>query len=477
MLEPEKINELHTQIQYRLIEKLTESERRYRTLVENLREIVFECDHTGMLTFVNQAWTATLGYPVKEVIGQCLDQFIDRIDVEKWQTALEAKIDCCLELRFYGADGTMFWLELAVQFKGGSSFSGALINITERKQAETLLKQANEDLEDRVKQRTAELSKANQELQHTIQRLQYTQGQLVHKEKMSSLGQLVAGVAHEINNPVSFVHGNLEPAQEYVQEMLVLIDLYQQHYPQPVSRIQDSLEACDVDFIKRDFPRLLNSMAMGTDRIKKIVDSLRSFSRLDESALKKVDIHEGIDNTLLILSHRLSGTQEIQLIKDYGELPLVDCFPDQLNQVFMNLLSNAIDALLGASPDGEVVLPHQGLPAEPMPEPLPEPLIIVRTYGDANSAMVEIIDNGPGISKEVISRVFDPFFTTKPVGKGTGLGLSISHQIIVEAHGGRISCISNEGEGATFRVQLPIALSQLHLQQQVDSALQPSVPN
>lgn len=469
MLEPEKINELHTQIQYRLIEKLTESERRYRTLVENLREIVFECDHAGMLTFVNQAWTATLGYPVKEVTGKCLDQFIDSTDVEKWQTALQAQIDCCLELRFYGADGAMFWLELAMQFRCGSSFSGALINITERKQAETLLKQANEQLEKRVKQRTAELSKANQELQRTIQRLQYTQGQLVHKEKMSSLGQLVAGVAHEINNPVSFVHGNLEPAQEYVQEMLVLLDLYQQHYPQPVSSIQESLDACDVDFIKKDFPRLLNSMEMGTDRIKKIVDSLRSFSRLDESALKKVDIHEGIDNTLLILSHRLSGTQEIQLIKDYGELPLIDCFPDQLNQVFMNLLSNAIDALLGSEDNDGMALPHQDL--------TPEPLIIVRTYGDTNSAMVEIIDNGPGISKKVIPRVFDPFFTTKPVGKGTGLGLSISHQIIVEAHGGRISCISNEGKGATFRVQLPIALSQLHLQQQMESALQPSVPN
>lgn len=469
MLEPEKINELHTQIQYRLIEKLTESERRYRNLVENLREIVFECDHTGVLTFVNQAWTVTLGHPLKEVIGQCLDQFVDRADVEKWQTALEAKADCCLELRFYGIDESMFWLELAVQFRSDSSFSGALINITERKQAETLLKQANEELEKRVRQRTIELSKANQELQRTIQRLQYTQGQLVHKEKMSSLGQLVAGLAHEINNPVSFVHGNLEPAQEYVQDMLVLIDLYQQHYPQPVSSIQDSLDACDVDFIKRDFPRLLNSMEMGTDRIKKIVDSLRSFSRLDESALKKVDIHSGIDNTLLILSHRLNGAQEIQLIKDYGELPLIDCFPDQLNQVFMNLLSNAIDALLDSGDDG--------LALALAPEPAPEPTIIVRTYGDADSAMVEIIDNGPGMSNNVIPRVFDPFFTTKPVGKGTGLGLSISHQIIVEAHGGRISCISNEGEGATFRVQLPIALSHLHVQQQMEQALQPSIPN
>ncbi|MEM7065150.1 MAG: ATP-binding protein [Cyanobacteria bacterium P01_B01_bin.77] len=477
MLEPEKINELHTQIQYRLIEKLTESERRYRTLVENLREIVFECDHTGMLTFVNQAWTATLGYPVKEVIGKCLDQFINDADVETWQTALQAKVDCCSELRFHGVSGAMFWLELAIQFRSDSSCSGALINITERKQAETLLKQANEELEERVKQRTIDLSKANQELQRTIQRLQYTQGQLVHKEKMSSLGQLVAGVAHEINNPVSFVHGNLEPAQEYVQEMFVLLDLYQEHYPQPVSSIQDSLDACDVDFIKRDFPRLLNSMEMGTDRIKKIVDSLRSFSRLDESALKKVDIHEGIDNTLLILSHRLNGAQEIQLTKDYGELPLIDCFPDQLNQVFMNLLSNAIDALLGSDDDEGLTLTHQSLMSEPVSVPMSEPLIIVRTYGDANSVMIEIIDNGPGIDKDVISRVFDPFFTTKPVGRGTGLGLSISHQIIVEAHGGRISCISQEGEGATFKVQLPIALSQLHLQQQMEQALQPSVPN
>ena len=179
MLEPEKVNELHTQIQYRLIEKLTESEQRYRTLVENLREIVFECDHTGLLTFVNRAWTGVLGYPLRDVVGQYMDQFIDDDDVQKWQTALHTKADCYLELRFYGQDGSLFWLELAMQFRCGTTLSGSLMNITERKQAETLLKRANEELEDRVSQRTAELSNINQELQRTIQQLQCAQGQLI----------------------------------------------------------------------------------------------------------------------------------------------------------------------------------------------------------------------------------------------------------------------------------------------------------
>ena len=467
MLGPEKINELHTQIQYRLIEKLTESEQRYRSLVENLREIIFECDLTGMLTFVNQAWTSTLGHPVKDVVGKCLGSFINVADISLWQSALQAKTNCHLELRFHGQDGSLFWLELAMQFRGKSGFSGALINITERKQAAMLLKQANEALEDRVKQRTAELIKTNQELQHTIQRLQCAQGQLVHREKMSSLGQLVAGVAHEINNPVSFVHCNLEPAQEYVRDILLLLELYQKHYPQPVSSIQDSLESFDIDFIKGDFPRLLDSMEMGTERIRKIVDSLRSFSRFEEASLQRVDIHEGINNTLLILNHRLKGAREIQLNKDYSELPLIDCFPDQLNQVFMNLVSNAIDALLGSGDDGETCFDQGGA----------EPAITVRTYAGERSVVVEISDNGPGISKDVVGKIFEPFFTTKPVGKGTGLGLSISHQIIVETHSGRISCISDIGKGTTFRVQLPLELPRLHVQQQIDGALQPGIPN
>ncbi|MEM9265184.1 MAG: ATP-binding protein [Cyanobacteria bacterium P01_F01_bin.13] len=449
MLEPEKINELHTQIQYRLIEKLTESERRYRTLVENLREIVFECDRTGVLTFVNRAWTETLGHSVKGVIGQNLAQFIDSNDVEKWEIALKTETDCCLELKFYGENGSMFWLELAMQFRSGETLSGALIDITERKQAETLLKQTNEALEDRVKQRTAELSRANQELQYTIQRLRCAQGQLIHKEKMSSLGRLVAGLAHEINNPVSFVHCNLEPAQVYAQEMLLLLELYQQHYPQPVKSIQESLNSCDFDFIKNDFPRLLTSMEMGTERIRTIVNSLRNFSRLDEAAIKEVDIHRGIDNTLLLLNHRFREGKQIQLIKDYGNLPLITCFPEQLNQVFMNLLSNAIDALLDAEQTNLNGL-NNSVNAEPS--------ITIRTRASNNFTLVEISDNGPGIPKDVISRIFDPFFTTKPVGQGTGLGLSISHQIVVESHGGQISCISDIGEGATFRIQLPLEL-------------------
>ncbi|NEZ59869.1 sensor histidine kinase [Adonisia turfae] len=452
MLEPEKVNELYTQIQYRLIEKVTESERRYRTLVENLREIVFECDYSGVLTFINRAWTETLGYAFGDVVGKSLDQFINEDDIHKWQTALQMQIDCYLELRFYADNGSLLWLELAMRFEDSNSLSGALINITERKQAETFLRQANEQLEDRVRQRTLELISANQKLQHTIRQLQYAQGQLVHKEKMSSLGRLVAGVAHEINNPVSFVHCNLEPAQAYAQELLSLLGLYQQHYPQPAESIQSMLDDCDIEFIKGDFPKLLSSMESGTERIRKIVDSLRGFSRVDEALMTKVDIHKGIDDTLLILNHRFKGKNSeekgIQLIKSYGELPLIDGFPDQLNQVFMNLLSNAIDALLAVEKNDASVLGNTLLNSVPV--------LTICTHAQNGFVNVEISDNGPGISEDIISRVFEPFFTTKPVGKGTGLGLSISHQIIVENHHGQISCSSDIGQGTTFKIQMPI---------------------
>jgi len=234
VLKPDTTNELNTQIQYRLIEKLTASERRYRERVENLREIVFECDRTGHLIFVNSAWTETLGHQVSEVIDQPLAGFIDKCDVERWKTILKHQYDCqttglangSLELRFLHKTGDILWLELAIQFNQEEHISGALINVTERKQAEAILQQTNEELELRVQQRTAELSRTNQALTTTLKKLKSAQAQLIQTEKMSGLGQLVAGIAHEINNPVSFVHGNIEPACGYAQGVLKLLDLY-----------------------------------------------------------------------------------------------------------------------------------------------------------------------------------------------------------------------------------------------------------
>lgn len=272
-----------------------------------------------------------------------------------------------------------------------------------------------------------------------LQRLQSDYMQMLHTEKMASLGQLVAGVAHEINNPVNFIHGNVVHATAYAEEILELVDLYQQECPQPSILIREALESCDMAFVKQDFTKLLSSMKVGTERIQEIVKSLRSFSRLDESDRKLADIHEGIDNTLIILNHRLKSTSTqapIEVAKDYGDLPMIDCYPGQLNQVFTNILSNAIDALQQSD---------QAFPK-----------IMIKTKVEATNVWIEIADNGPGISADQQHRVFEPFFTTKPVGQGTGLGLSISHQIIVKSHGGQLSCQSELGKSTQFTLTIPI---------------------
>ena len=305
----------------------------------------------------------------------------------------------------------------------------------------------NQTLEHKVTLRTLELNEKNTYLQETLQELQRTQTQIIQSEKMSSLGQMVAGVAHEINNPVSFIYGNLVPASQYTQDLIRIIELYQKHYPNPIEEIQEEIEALELDFIKKDFVQLLNSMQNGAERIKEIVLSLRNFSRLDEADFKQVDIHEGIDSTLLILHNRLkwkSNHPEIEIIKEYSPLPKVDCYPGQLNQVFMNILANAIDAL------EDEVKNNQNF----------TPKIRIATELSANSHIrICIADNGSGIPEEVKSKLFDPFFTTKEIGKGTGLGLSISYQIIVDKHRGKLSCQSVIGEGTEFMIEIPIRQS------------------
>jgi two-component system, NtrC family, sensor kinase len=320
-----------------------------------------------------------------------------------------------------------------------------------------------------------------EQLQKALQELQNTQAKLVQTEKMSSLGQLVAGVAHEINNPVNFIFGNLSHANDYTQNLLNLLQLYAQHYPNPVPEIQAEIEATDLEFLIEDLPRLLGSMKLGADRIRDIVRSLRTFSRVDESAMKPVDIHEGIDSTLLILHNRLKAKSDqpgIRVIKQYGNMPLVECYAGQLNQVFMNLITNAIDALeMGnetppisgeGGADGYYLGGYENkeqsrwLQTEcPVALTLcSNPTIWIRTEViNPDWVEIRIADNGPGMSQEVRSRLFDTFFTTKPVGKGTGLGLSISHQIVIEKHGGKLNCISAIGEGAEFIIQIPMRQS------------------
>jgi signal transduction histidine kinase len=292
-----------------------------------------------------------------------------------------------------------------------------------------------------------------QELEVTLSELRRTQTQLIQTEKMSSLGQMVAGIAHEINNPVSFIQGNLTPARDYFQDLLRLIELYQQTYPNPTSEIQQLASEIDLDFLVEDWSKLMDSMQVGAERIKEIVRSLRSFSRLDESELKLVDIHEGIDDTLLILQHRLTARgrrPEIKVIKDYGQLPKVTCYASQLNQVFMNLLSNAIDALETQQTPPRVITISTSVVSGQWS------VVSGSEQQTADFVVIRIADNGAGISEQVYQKIFDPFFTTKPVGSGTGLGLSISHQIVVEKHGGQLSCVSAPGQGTEMIVKIPV---------------------
>ncbi|MFE4108620.1 hybrid sensor histidine kinase/response regulator [Almyronema epifaneia] len=313
--------------------------------------------------------------------------------------------------------------------------------IEEKAVTEAKLQQLNQELEQRVEQRTSELSQF-------VNKLQKTQLQLIQSEKMSTLGQLVAGVAHEINNPVGFISGNLDCIQDYIKDLLDHFQLYQEKYPDP--EIEEHAEEIDLEYLLEDLPKIVASMQIGVDRIRNISTSLRTFSRSDTSNKVAYNLHEGLDSTLLILRHRLKANEkrpEIEVIKDYGSLPLVVCYPGQLNQVFMNILSNAVDAL-GERSQAKTFAEVKADPDQIM--------IFTEISADGKMVKIHIEDNGPGISADLQEKIFEHLFTTKAVGCGTGLGLSISRQIVVEKHGGQISCHSQLGQGTRFTIELPI---------------------
>jgi len=399
------------------------------------------------IIYCNRAFESMTGYRREEIIGKNC-RFLQGSDtdseaLEIIRQALKTDSECQVILKNYRKDGTAFWNALSispVRDRTGklTHFIGVQRDITHRKQAEEALQNSE-----------AQSRKQSAQLAAALDELKTTHSQLVQSEKMSSLGLLIAGVAHEINNPVSFIHGNLAYLKDYAQDLLHLLALYQQHYPNPIPEIQQEREDNELDFLAEDLPKILSSMSIGVERICQIVQSLRNFSRHDDSQMKPVNLHEGIDSTLLILNHRLKGNGEmppIEIIKQYGNLPSVECFAGPINQVFMNILSNAIDALDD---------PNSQLTFEEMSEKLSQIKICTEVVG--NFVEINISDNGPGITEEVKLRIFDTFFTTKPIGKGTGMGLSISYQIIVERHKGKLYCTSELGKGTEFIIKMPIA--------------------
>lgn len=311
-----------------------------------------------------------------------------------------------------------------------------------RVQTHLRLSTLNQVLEQQVAERTVQLKQA-------LDNLHKAQLEIIQSEKMSSLGNLIAGIAHEINNPLGFLKGSIKNSEEYIQDLSSHLSLYQAHYPQPVPSIQDHAEEIDLEFLNQDLPTLLNSMDAAADRIHSISVSLRTFSRADTEYKVDADVHEGLDSTLLLLKYRLKADEhrpEIQVQKQYGELPEVQCFPGQLNQVFMNILANAIDIFDEVAQ--QTTFAHL--------KTHPQVLTIYTVLVEPDWIEIRIKDNGRGMTEDVKAKIFEHLFTTKGVGKGTGLGLAIAHQIVVEAHGGRLTVQSELGQGSEFCIQLPI---------------------
>ena len=452
-------------------EALEESQRMLATLMGNLpgmayRFTVCQYQTTGNLAnsleFVSQGCYQLTGYTAEEFTQThqiSLTQLTHAEDKELlWeaiQTALKANRPYQLIYRITTKNGEIKWVweqGIGVFSPSGDllALEGLITDITQQKQAQDKLRESEQQLQ---------IQKA--QLEATLQELQQTQATLIHTEKMSSLGEMVAGVAHEINNPVTCVCGNLVHLSHYTTDLINLLDLYAEYYPAPRPEITNFIEEIELDFLREDLPKVITAMEMGADRIRDIVRSLRNFSRTDDSQRSNIDIHEGIEGTLLILKNRLKaqGSKPAILVhKKYSQLPLIPCYVGQLNQVFMNLIGNAIDALeeYNEGRTDEEIMADPACITIQTELKSAMALEVDEAPAPSDIAIIRIADNGPGIPQEVQDYLFEPFFTTKPAGKGTGLGLSISYQIIVEKHGGQLRCVSGAGAGSEFIIEIPI---------------------
>ncbi|MEG4998217.1 PAS domain-containing sensor histidine kinase [Microcoleus sp. B4-D4] len=431
-------------------EALRESQRALATLMSNLPGMAyrFRNDADRSMEFVSEGCYQLSGYSPEEFIGTrqiSLSELTHPDDREIFCNAVEVALQenrpYQLNYRITSKNGELKWVweqGLGVYSDSGEliALEGLITDISEQKRSEEALRQSQ-----------TELTQQKLQLEDTLHELQQTQAVLIHTEKMSTLGQMVAGVAHEINNPVNSVCGNLVHVGHYTEDLLNLIDMYQRHCPQPPALIQNKIEEVELEFLLEDLPKAMSSMQIGADRIREIVRSLRNFSRKDDSQMSKVNLHEGIEGTLLILQSRLrahGNYPEITVIKDYGNLPLVECYSGKINQVFMNLIGNAIDAIEEYNA-GRSVEEAQATRSK----------IKIRTEVQNSNAVIRISDNGPGMPEEVCQQLFEAFFTTKPADKGTGLGLSISYKVVRE-HGGTLSCVSALGQGAEFIIEMPM---------------------
>ncbi|MEM1168491.1 MAG: ATP-binding protein [Cyanobacteria bacterium P01_H01_bin.35] len=510
-------NKLHQALKKQL--QVKEQLQLSQFVIERSADAIFWIGKDGRLIYVNDAACHSLGYSPEELLSMTIYDINSDFPKNSWLLHWNLLKKCGhlkIEAYHLNKNNRKFPVEITLnhlEFKGKEYQCAFARDISDRKKVEISLRNSE----------ARERNKAEQ-LEIALQELRETQAQLIHTEKMSSLGQLVAGIAHEINNPISFIYGNISYSNQYIKDLLELINLYQQHYPTPDAEILSHIEEIELDFVKEDLPKIMCSMQSGAERIRSIVLSLRNFARLDESEKKLVNIHDGINSTLLILKNRLNlvrglGTgiksEDIQVIKNYGDLPLVECYPGQLNQVFLNVLNNAIDALemsllsnswisqnkqlshtvldmkkqsktqrktssktsskitnnnrqsyqenLVSSGKSLVVNSNEksnqilDFAKQKNQEKLKKPTISISTeIVDNNSICIRIADNGLGMNEKISKQIFDPFFTTKPVGQGTGLGLAISYKIVVEKHQGNIQCNPALGEGCEFVIQIPV---------------------